>query len=411
MREVHMRFKAAISGTVTVAALIGVSGCFSQQKRTSSTTGASAHPTNTTWIITRSVAIRDPGYDMAAFTLAVPSGWKYAGMILRAGGCHPPPVPASGLSYIEQSPDGLTAFAQLPGVSWSWTSDGSVVLPKCPANININTAAGLLLNIGVPNLHPHATSVVVVPLSKENQDAINANNVRLAAQSRSFGRQFQDAARVVVQYEINGVAVEENMLTVIDCTEARGIPMPGGIGQASRPGRITRNCSSRGTYITRVPKGHLEEAMKSRIFPQINSEWDNRVIHDMTSAYQQYQAASDAQFKANQQHFAEHNQQMLERGKQFQANLQDSTNRAIQNDRNTQATIDHAAHQTALYSLDKQTFINPSTGQRIEASNQYNHQWISSDGSTMIQTQDHSIDPNGSVYAVSQSWTELVPTN
>jgi hypothetical protein len=34
---------------------------------------------------------------------------------------------------------------------------------------------------------------------------------------------------------------------------------------------------------------------------------------------------------------------------------------------------------------------------------------MSSDGSTLIQTNDHSLDPNGQVYPVSQSWTELVP--
>jgi hypothetical protein len=407
LKEVIMKHRVVILSATAVLAIVSVTGCFSQKSSNSS-----AHATNTTWTSTRNAVIQDPAYGMAAYTLAVPTGWKYAGMILRPGGCHPPPTPAAGLSYIEQSPDGLTAFVQLPGVSWTWTSNGSNVMgPKCPSNINIDTAAGLLLNIAVPNLHPHAISVVIKPLPQANQDAIKTKNQQLGAQSRSFGRQFQDAARVVVEYELNGVVEEESMLTVIDCTESRSIPMPGGPGRPQIPGFTKRNCSSRGTYITRAPKGHLDEAMKTRVFPQINSQWDNRVIHDMNAAGQQYIAASNAQFKANQQYFAEQNRQMLNRGKQFQANLQDSTNRAMQNDRNNQAAIDHAAHQTALYSLDRQTFINPSTGQKIEASNQYNHQWMSSDGGTLIQTQDHSFDPNGSVYPVSQSWTELVPTN
>ena len=74
-----------------------------------------------------------------------------------------------------------------------------------------------------------------------------------------------------------------------------------------------------------------------------------------------------------------------------------------------QNAIDQSAHATALYSLDRQDFKNPATGQTIEASNEYNHQWLSSDGSTLIQTQDHNFDPNGQVYPGSQSWTELVP--
>jgi hypothetical protein len=78
-------------------------------------------------------------------------------------------------------------------------------------------------------------------------------------------------------------------------------------------------------------------------------------------------------------------------------------------DRAQQAGIDAAAHASVLQSLDQQEFRNPATGQIIQASSQYNHQWMSSDGTTLIQTNDHTLDPNGSVYPVSQSWTELVP--
>ena len=131
----------------------------------------------------------------------------------------------------------------------------------------------------------------------------------------------------------------------------------------------------------------------------------------MTTSFQQMQAASNQEFLAIQAHFKAQTQQMNNQAEQFRAQQQASTDAAMQNDRNTQAGIDHAAHQTVLYSLDRQTFVNPSTGQKIEASSQYNHQWMSSDGSTLIQTQDRTYDPNGQVYPVSQSWTELVPTN
>jgi hypothetical protein len=40
----------------------------------------------------------------------------------------------------------------------------------------------------------------------------------------------------------------------------------------------------------------------------------------------------------------------------------------------------------------------------------YNHQWISTDGNSLIQTNDHTLDPNGRVQ-IDQSWTELVPTH
>jgi hypothetical protein len=100
---------------------------------------------------------------------------------------------------------------------------------------------------------------------------------------------------------------------------------------------------------------------------------------------------------------------MLARGQQFQNNMRASTDAALATDRARQGAIDQSAHATALYSLDRQDFKNPATVQTIQASSEYNHQWLSSDGSTLIQTQDHNFDPNGQVYPGNQSWTELVP--
>ena len=422
MKEVSMKYRAAILSGAAVVVMIGVPVVYSQQKSNSPATqqsgGGSARAAKLTSTGTHKVEVRDPAYGMTAFTMDVPAGWKFVGTIWRPGGCHPPPTPASGLSYTAQSPDGVTAFVTLPGVSWTWTSNGSNVLgPKCPSTINIDTAAGLLLNIAVPNLHPDAKAVVVVPLPQKLQAAITANNEQNAAKVRGYGlqgtRQFQDAAQVRVEYERNGQQVEESEFAVVDCLQSQVAAMPGGLGQPWHPAYTKRTCSSRGTMITRAPKGHLDEVLAHSTVssPQINKEWDDRVIHDMTTSFQQMQAASNQEFLAIQAHFKAQTQQMNNQAEQFRAQQQASTDAAMQNDRNTQAGIDHAAHQTVLYSLDRQTFVNPSTGQKIEASSQYNHQWMSSDGSTLIQTQDRTYDPNGQVYPVSQSWTELVPTN
>jgi hypothetical protein len=356
----------------------------------------------------------DPAYGMTAFTIEVPSGWKFAGMILRPGGCHPPPYPAAGLSYTAQSPDGTSASVTLPGVSWSWSSNGTNIMgPKCPSTTNIDSAAGLLLNIAVPNLHPDAKKVTLLPLGKNAQDAIAAQNEKLAASRNGYGlkggRQFTDAAKVRVEYEVNGHPMEEAEFTVIDCLEAPVGGMPQGPGRPWSKGYTKRTCSSRGTIIKRAPKGHLDELLAHSTPPQINPEWDQRVIQDMRARFQQMQAASDAAFKQNLANFKAQGDARLAAGRAFQQNLQDSTNHAIGADRAHQDAMDASAHATALYSLDRQEFRNPATGQIVEASSQYNHQWMSSDGSTLIQTNDHTLDPNGMVYPVSQSWTELVP--
>ena len=130
---------------------------------------------------------------------------------------------------------------------------------------------------------------------------------------------------------------------------------------------------------------------------------------DQQAAFQQGMAANNRQFQQNLQYFKAQGDARLARGQEFNRNLRAGTDRAMAADRARQDAIDASAHATALHSLDQQEFTNPNTGQTIQASSQYNHQWMSSDGSTLIQTNDHTLDPNGQVYPVSQSWTELVP--
>jgi hypothetical protein len=135
----------------------------------------------------------------------------------------------------------------------------------------------------------------------------------------------------------------------------------------------------------------------------------SRVTQAQQAAFQKFQKANDAQFAAIMQKGRDDTARMVANGQAFQDNMRASTDHALANDRAQQNAIDASAHATALNSLDRQEFRNPATGQVIEASNQYNHQWMSSDGSTLIQTDNHGFDPNGVVYPVSQSWVELVP--
>ena len=196
--------------------------------------------------------------------------------------------------------------------------------------------------------------------------------------------------------------MEENIFLVIDCREVQANPV-------MKPAYTQRTCNSRGTLVSRAPKGHLDEFMAKKLAPpQLNPEWDQRIVREMTTSFQQYQAASNAQFQAIQQHYAQVTQGMLQRGRDFQNAEQQRVNGAMAADRANQNAIDQSAHETALRSLDRETFVNPTNGQKIEASSEFNHQWVSSDGQTLIQNQDHSFDPNKDVMS-NQSWTELIP--
>jgi hypothetical protein len=372
----------------------------------------------TPWSGTQVVQVSDPKYGITAMSFEIPAGWKFAGSIVRPVGCH---SRGANVSYTAQSPDGITALVALPGVTWSWTTSPEALKAManthCPG-IDINTPAAFLVNIAVPNLHPTANAkiVAVLPLPPEGQANLAAQLKAQIANSASMPNlqiknQTLDGARVRLQYVRDGHSIEEIITAVVTCNDTPIAAMPAG----NRPAALRRTCASRGTSIVRAPQGELDKVMEEPPVKNLvntikpNPEWQNRVAQDMQAEFQAMMAANNRQFQANQKYFADQNAQMLARGREFQNNMRASTDAALANDRARQNAIDQSAHATALNSLDRQDFKNPATGQTIEASNEYNHQWLSSDGSTLIQTQDHNFDPNGLVYPVSQSWTELVP--
>jgi hypothetical protein len=362
---------------------------------------------------TRKVEVADPQYQMTAYSVDIPAAWKFAGTIARVPGCH---GSGAAIKYTAQSADGLSAVVVMPGSAWSWTDSAAMQKTMqatgCAA-IDIDNAASFLVNIVVPNLRPGAKVTAMLPLKPEGQAAIAEQLEKARQQNAAMARQYGqppqkltiDGAIVRLEYVRDGHAVQESITSVVDCTESQMAAM---FGQAAFR---RRSCSARNEVAIRAPQGHLDEVSaqfkdltKSVV---VNPDWQSRVLQDQQAAFQKQQAANNQQFqqnlRANQAAF----DQRLKENKAFQDNMRASTDHALANDRARQNAIDASAHATALYSLDRQEFKNPNTGQTIEASSQYNHQWISSDGSTVIQTNDHSYDPNGQVG--NQSWSELVP--
>ncbi len=407
-----------VAGLALGVLFASTNGC--GQHNPGSPASPGSKPSNTggsAWQGTRKVEVADPVYQMTAYSMDVPSGWKFAGAIDRPSGCH---ATGAALKYTMESADGLTAVAFLPGVTWSWSSSPQMQKimenQHCPG-VDLDAAASFLVNIAVPNLRPSAKITAVLPLKAEGQAALAAQLEKArqqnAAMAQQYGQKPQkltlDGARVRVQYVRDGHPVEEMILSVIDCTESQNMAM------YAMPASARRTCTSRGETIVRAPQGSLDALLDSPAFQSLqkglqpNQEWQTRLMHDQQAAFQQTMAANNANFQQQLKNNDEQFQQRLAQNRQFQQNLQASTDRALAADRAHQAAMDESAHQTVLYALDRHEFRNPSTGQVIHASNQYNHQWISSDGSTMIQTDDHTYNPNGQVYPVSQSWTELVP--
>lgn len=417
-----MRHKVAFTVSLALFVVVFVgTGCGQHSTATPAAKAGSSpqasHGSGYSFASTRKVEISDPQYQMTAFTLSVPANWKFAGIIARNPGCH---STGAALKYTMESADGQSAISLLPGVSWNWSSSPQMQKimenQHCPG-IEIVTAASFLVNIAIPNMRPNAKIVAVLPLKPEGQKVLadqlvqaqQANNAMAQRYGQKPQKLSNDGARVRVKYVRDGHPVEEMIAAVIDCTESETLAL------YKMPSSTRRNCTTRGETILRAPEGSLDALVDSPLAMglgkalQPNQEWQARLQHDQQAAFQQFEANNNAQFQQMMKNSQAQHEQLMANGRAFQQQQRESTDRALAADRANQAAIDASAHKMALYAGDRQDFVDPNTGHTIEASNQYNHQWISSDGSTLIQTNDHTYDPNGQVYPVSQSWTELVP--
>ena len=372
------------------------------------------------WSSVRKVEVTDPQYQMTAFTVGVPSDWKFAGEVVRPPGCH---GNGPALKSTSVSPDGKLVIAHLPGYSWSWpltSSNGPRQGPEAVrcTDSDIVSAADFLKKVAVPNMRPQATIVATTPLGPEGQAAVAQQLEQMQQTSVALADRFHqphpkiilEGARVRLRYTANGKPVEEMLQTIITCREI-STPAMGPL-----PASSNRFCAARNLLVIRAPQGQLDEWIDSPALlalnkiTQQNPNWAQRLQQDMEAAAQNAARRNDEQFRANSQANQDSFNAMLASNKAQTAARTERGQQAMAQDAANQAAIDDAAHRTALYSLGRQDFINPSTGQRVEADANYNHQYMSSDGSALIQTDDHTFDPNKQVSTViSQTWTELVP--
>lgn len=409
---------ALATGTAFLAIMgTGILGC--QQK-----TQTAAGPISSG---TRSVDVVDPIYKMTAMTMQIPANWKFAGVVARPPDCHSLRYSWEPIRYTwaftAESPDGLSAISMLPGVAWNWSATPNG--PQKPAAggcppIAIDSAASFLLNIAVPNIRPNAKVIGVVPPPADAKAAAAAQQSASEAQEQNMVRQFRnyrpakmivDVASVRLEYLRNGKPVEELISAQIDCKEQQPA--------AAQPGRFAPNlpsaCDTNGIVVIRAPKGHLDAFLAGPQAAGIfnsrhgNRDWVVRNAQDQQKAFDQATADFERAGAAIRAQGQREHDALMATAQAKLAQQEQYFRQFEASDRAQHAAMSGAAHNMVNYSLDRKDFINPTTGQTVNASSEYNHQWMSSDSSTLIQTNSPTYDPNGAVYPVSQSWTELIP--
>jgi hypothetical protein len=387
----------------------------------------SAHSSRLAWSGTHTVEARDPHFQMTAFTLEVPNGWKYAGEIgiSGQGTCH---AGAPSLRLTMESPDGLYKVMQLPGVNWgaanAQRAEYDMARKGCPP-VEIFSAADFFAYILLPELHPGAKIVEVLGpgpgLETAMQDKYQtayANNQMFSQALGSPMPQFLfDGAQVRIQFDKNGTPMEEVLSGFVQCNEMR---MPQGFS--------TRNCNMSNMSLIQAPLGQLDALLATPEFAammkskQANRDWVdmqereqqtqnqngiNQILRDrgqFNAMLAQSQTAFQAQYQANQAFY-----DTLNRGaQQFNHQLQVNGQNFLANAQQQQARQDDQAHKFALWAGDKQENINPYNGQTVVTSNKYAQQWISNDGRVAVGTQN-GVNPNDYVGPGGPTFAPMTP--
>jgi hypothetical protein len=131
--------------------------------------------------------------------------------------------------------------------------------------------------------------------------------------------------------------------------------------------------------------------------------WTNRTIARVQAISAEDNRRAAMQRQAQQQQF-EHSMAVQQHmHEQFMATMQRGTDMSMQRTQDAMNARSTSASDWVDYSLDRQTVLDPNTGQVSKVSSSYNHTWVDSTGKVSYQTNDPNANPNGVLPGV---WTQ-----
>jgi hypothetical protein len=155
--------------------------------------------------------------------------------------------------------------------------------------------------------------------------------------------------------------------------------------------------------------GHANEAWQNAYVQRNQQRNDQFVAETNDAVNRQYQASRDmanqaaAQRQAQQQNFNQQQAARQQMHNEFMSTMQRSTRMSMQQ---TQAGMNARSTATSDwvdYALDRQTVVNPNTGQLTKASSSYSYTWVDNTGKVGYQTNDPNANPNG---VIPGNWTK-----
>ncbi len=339
------------------------------------------------------------GQPVEAFRFLMPATWQVEGGIqwVNSFGCLPLTVQAHVRAV---SPDGMMGIEMFPGYTWNWYDDpyqrqmtqqsaaaagGARPCDMAP----MVGAAGFITGKLVPGFRRGARVIGTEPLPQVAQAAL-ASQRSYMRQAQSMGVQIDlrtDAARVKLSYPVNGQPVEEWVTATIQYTStmtpSAAAAMQGQL--ANTPYHSAYTSYLLGAW---APPGGLEKnsalftTMISSVRPNI--AWTNaisQVLGNMNNT-----ATRGAMDRA-------------QIWRQAQGEISDIQRQGYQH---AQESQDRVAEAWSQSTRGVETYVDPSSHERVELSSGYRGAWSNGLGEYIL-----SDDPNFNPREIQGNWREM----
>jgi hypothetical protein len=388
---------------------------------------------------TRDEIITDPTMNnMKAFSVTLPTKWHFRGVLMQGDDC-------VGIPYMvwrATSPDGLSYVELMPPLGWRWGSGPMAAF----ADKQKNTCLPMTEAMHAQDFLKYLASTMKVEyvadepvpaelnakVQQQERDAEASVAGKYAALRMQPPKIVVELARAIVRYR-NGSFTMKGMLEVtVNCT-AQTFPGAPGLSQYSPgnpvhsitgPPSIISKCTSHVNYFT-GPESGFAALIRQWEMPGMmghgDEAWQNAWVarnqQQMQQMTNQSIAASNRQFQAQQQISAqqgaarqaqaqEFNHQQAVRQQmheEFMSTMQRGTNMSMARTQENMNARSTATSDWVDYALDRQTVLDPNTGQVNKVSSSYSYSWIDSTGKVGYQTNDPNANPNG---VLQGTWTK-----
>ena len=326
--------------------------------------------------------------------LLIPATWNFNGWIHMYGGKEGCFSDSFSVFWEAKSDDGITKIQGIPNYSWQYSDDpqelhnltdpnrrthrGSQSNDICPVSKPLS-AEQYFRQIVLNDLKPQMTVVSVEPFPVLEQLVRQRNGLPPTDDGNGGAR--IDAIRVRLECQTDGKPMELWYTVAL-------------VTQTYRVGRGSLyNMQAAGQMMMGAPKGKLDA--NDKLF---------KVVMSSIQPTPQYSAFSN-KWIANYYQIQAKKEAAMDK---IQADLDSFiTQTYMHMSANAQRVSDQGFRANDQNLRDVQTFRDPTTGRKVELSNQYGHAWLNG-ANQYVLSDDPNFNPNAQL---SGSWNELQPVS